>query len=114
MIDRADYPHPVSELLDHGPVTVSAAETDKWFDYVGHYGLGEMDMPLLIDLIYEDGTVNPKYPYERYAPTHACRALGQLGDMAAGSDLVQLLDDDENDRSSRVLLSRLPCWGLAA
>lgn len=113
MIDRTDYPSPVSELIDHGPVKTSA--TDEWFDYVGHYNLGEIDVPVLIDLARE-GNADFSNPSERSAPVHACRALGQLGDSAADKALVQLLDDDENDwliESAQVALGMLGPRSLA-
>ena len=94
MIDRAEYPSPVSKLIDHGPVKERVDAT--WFDYVGHYQLGEMDVPVLIELMYERD-IDVTSPAEMAAPVHACRALGQFGDIAAIDALVGLFIEDEND-----------------
>ena len=71
MINRADYTHPVSKLLDHGPITGDADETDQWFDYVGHYGFSEDDVPALISLAGESDTAGRKRltsPMRRFTP----------------------------------------------
>lgn len=96
MIDRSYYPHPVDKLISRGPIKGMPFEPEQWFDYVGHYGLGEIDVPSLIDLAAEERRFSKKRLKEFYAPLHAVRALGQLGDMAADSYLVQLLDRYED------------------
>lgn len=93
MVDQDDYAYPVSALLSHGPL--KAADTDEWFDYVGHYGFNNDDLPQLISLASETD-LDPSNPSECCAPVHACRALGQLGDAAADIYLVKLLDDHKN------------------
>lgn len=113
MLKRADYPHPVSELLDHGPIKASAADVDNWFDYVGHYDIGEIDVPVLIDLMAENVRVNPKYPNERYAPTHACRALAQLGDMVAEDYFVYLIEHSKKKKLVKNATAALTVLGLA-
>lgn len=97
MINRNDYPHPVNQLISRGRLEGVAFKPEQWFDYVGHYGLGEIDVPSLIDLAIEERRFRKKRPKEFYAPIHAVRALGQLGDMAADSYLVELLDRHQDD-----------------
>lgn len=97
MINRKDYPHPVKQLITHGALEGGPFEPEQWFDYVGHYGLSEIDVPPLLTLMTEARRVNKKRAKEFYAPIHAVRALGQLGDMAADSGLTQRLDQHEDD-----------------
>ncbi len=96
MINRSHYPHPVDQLISRGPIKGKPFEPEQWFDYLGHYGLTEIDVPPLIDLAAEERRFSKKRPKKFYAPLHAVRALGQLGDMAADSYLVQLLDRYED------------------
>lgn len=108
MIDQDDYTYPVSALLDHGPL--QARKVDEWFDYVGHYGLSERDVPQLIQLAGATAE-DPGRPNQRDAPIHACRALGQLGDTAADIYLVNLLDDHENLMLVETVLVVLSLFG---
>ena len=98
MINRADYTHPISKLLDHGPIEGDADETDQWFDYVGHYGFSRDDVPVLIRLAGESDAAGRKPTNESYAPIYACRALGQLGDAGADLYLANLIDDNSSDQ----------------
>lgn len=108
MVDTDYYTHPVTLLLKHGPIRSSA--TGKWFDYVGNYGLGEIDVPELISLA-QGVEIDWNDPQQHDAPIHACRALGQLGDAAADSYLVRLLDDDENTGVTESVLVALSMLG---
>ena len=111
MINRKDYPHPVSKLISRGRPSGRAMEPEQWFDYVGHYGLGEMDVPSLVGLATEERRFNKKRPNEFYAPIHAIRALGQLGDMAAADFLVKLLDQHEDDDLAENVIMALTMVG---
>jgi hypothetical protein len=108
MLDQDDYPYPVSELLNHGPV--EDGDPDEWFDYVGHYGFSEDDVPILLSLA-SDTNLDFENPNQQYAPIHACRALGQLGDAGADLYLVKLLDDCENDWLTESALVALTMLG---
>ena len=108
MVDQDNYSYPVSELLNHGPIETGA--TGEWFDYVGHYGLGEIDVPELITLA-SGADVDWQNPQQCDAPVHACRALGQLGDTAADIYLVKLLDNDEDDLLVETVLVTLSMLG---
>lgn len=114
MIDRDDYPNPVSQLLDHGPLETAADDVDNWFDYVGHYGLGEIDVPPLLDLMAERVKANSKYPNERYAPIHACRALAQLGDEVANDYLVTIKDRSKDKQLVKNTTAALGLLGQRA
>lgn len=97
MINRRYYPKEVRRLLDHGKIEGNPFVPNEWFDYVGRYKLGEMDVPPLIDLAHELRHFDRKKPKEFYAPLHAVRALGQLGDMAADEALILLLENYNDD-----------------
>ena len=92
MTNQNSYTRPVSQLLTHGPVTAKAKATGEWFDYVGHYGLNEEHVPALIRVV-QCQDLSKRVPIHAYAPIHACRALGQLGDAGADLYLVRLIDD---------------------
>lgn len=97
MIDRSYYSLPVSQLLDHGPLEGEVEDADSWFDYVGHYGFGEVEAITLVDLMYENFENELKLPNERHASIHACRALAQIGDMFAEDDLLYVMKHSKND-----------------
>lgn len=92
MPKKNSYTRPVSRLLTHGPVTAKAKATEDWFDYVGHYGLTEVHLPGLIRMT-GGSDLSKRVPSHAYAPIHACRALGQIGDNGADLYLVQMVDD---------------------
>lgn len=110
MADQDDYPYPVSELLNHDSVETGANGNGEWFDYVGHYGLSESDVPALISMTSQVD-VDWQKPQQWGAPIHACRALGQLGDTAADIYLVKLLDNDEDDFLVETVLVALSMLG---
>lgn len=111
MIERADYPHPVSQLLDHGPIVVGAADVDNWFDYVGQYELEEMDVPPLIDLMLEEQRSRHKQPNLRDAPIHACRALAQLGDRVGEEYFLFLIEKSQDKVLVENAKAALPVQG---
>lgn len=98
----------VSQLLSQGPATDLPPE--EWFDYVGHYKLGENSVPMLLRLATGKG-LDDTQPLHGHAPLHACRALGQLGHPAAARVLVTLLDDC-NDALGDSVLGALSLLGL--
>ena len=108
MVDTNYYTHPVRLLLKHGPIRAGA--TGQWFDYVGNYGLGEIDLPELISLA---GGVEVDWhdPQQRDASVHACRALGQIGDAGADIYLVKLLDESEDAKLTKSVLIALSMFG---
>jgi len=107
MINRKDYPYPVSKLISRGRIKTPALKPEAWVNYVAHYGFGEMEAPSLIGLALEERKFNKKQPNSFYAPIHAVRALGQLGDMAAEDYLVELLDRHEDDDLSENVIMAL-------
>ena len=113
MINRDFYQHRVSQLFDHGPVKVKAADIDNWFDYVGHYELDEIDVVELIEMMARSRRANPRRPNDRYAPIHACRALAQLGDMVAEEYLMFLIEHRRDKVLAQNATAALTVWGRA-
>ena len=112
--DFAGYSPLVAQLLTHGPATLHTQPED-WFDYVGHYGLGEENLPELISLA-GGVDIDSEKPYQLDARVHACRALGQIGDPGADLFLVKLIDDGNDLLTESVwfALSMLGLPGLKA
>ena len=110
MAYRRNYSRPVTALINHGPIEED--DTHKpWFDYVGHYGLGEDHVSELIRLMTENYVGSKKYPHRHFAPIHACRALGQIGDSGADLFIVTHLDDVENAKLIESVLVALAMLG---
>lgn len=113
MVNRSFYGHSVSQLFDHGPIKVKAEDIDNWFDYVGHYELGEIDVIELIEMMARSRRANPKRPNDRYAPIHACRALAQLGDIVAEEYFVYLVEQGKDRVLAKNAAAALVVWGRA-
>lgn len=113
MIDRSYYSLPVSQLLDHGPLEGEVEDVDSWFDYVGHYGFGEVEAITLVDLMYENFEDELERPNERNASIHACRALAQIGDMFAEDDFLHVVKHSKNDELVRNATAALPLLARA-
>lgn len=113
MIDRSYYSLPVSQLLDHGPLEGEVEDVDSWFDYVGHYGFGEVEAITLVDLMYENFEDELERPNERNASIHACRALAQIGDMFAEDDFLHVVKHSKNDALVRNATAALPLLARA-
>ncbi len=58
-------PYRSRALLDHG--LLQAGESNEWFNYVGHYGLNDNDVPQLFQLASAIAG-EPGCPNERDAP----------------------------------------------
>ena len=113
MIDRSYYSLPVSQLLDHGSLQGEVEDVDSWFDYVGHYGFGEVEAITLVDLMYENFENKLEQPNERLASIHACRALAQIGDMFAEDDFLYVVKHSKNDELVRNATAALPLLARA-
>ena len=113
MIDRSYYSLPVSQLLDHGSLEGEVNDVDSWFDYVGHYGFGEVEAITLVDLMYENFENELEKPNERNASIHACRAVAQIGDMFAEDDLLYVIKHSKNDALVRNATAALPLLARA-
>lgn len=108
-LETKGYSRAVTQLLTHG--TVEQLPPEDWFDYVGHYGLSEEDVPGLITLAtgIDVGTASP----QQDAPVHAIRALGQLGDPSADLYLVRMLSGSvSRAREDNSILYALSMFGL--
>jgi hypothetical protein len=94
---RADYPDPVSRLLQCGETDESGPA--DWPDYVSIHGFGPRDVPGLIRMATDLSLHRSASDSDAvWAPVHAWRALGQLRAEGAIEPLVALfqsLDEDE-------------------
>jgi HEAT repeat protein len=85
------YSSPVDRLLKLGAEAVGPGE--PWSDYVAEIRLGEEHVPALLRMVADEGlNWADAESAEVWAPVHAWRALGQLGDPAAVDPLLGFLD----------------------
>lgn len=118
-MDVLDYVAPVNRLLTRGdPDEVDPLDA-LWPDYLA-LGIGPEHLPELIRLATDpqfDGL--PDGAPMRWAPLHAWRAIGQLGEGAAAAvgpllSLASRLADDEDEYAMIELPLVLSMIGLAA
>lgn len=82
-----DYPPPLDQLLK-----LDKPAFGPWLDYPGELGIGEEHLAGLIRMVGDTRFDEcPEDAPEVWAPLHAWRALGQLGDEAAIEPLMSLL-----------------------
>ena len=93
MTTTLDYSNPVDQLLAI-PDYKGGYRYQGWSDYVGSYGLLAEHVPELIRLATDIDRIWSLPETEdtiAYAPLHAVRALGQLGDSRAIGPLLELI-----------------------
>jgi hypothetical protein len=92
---RQSFAKPVSALFTLGEPEVFV----EWRDYAGELGLSTADAPELLRLATHRALHELEDTTECWAPMHAWRALGRLGDAGAVLPLLDLsldrADDDE-------------------
>ena len=89
------YDPPVDRLFTLDPPPGPAA---AWPDYLA-LGLGREHVPALVRMATDPALSRSTDERELWAPLHAWRALGQLGDPAAAApllDFLAALDEDED------------------
>jgi len=90
------YDQPVAALLSIGRDT-----SPDWPNYPATYHLTHEHIPELIRMLHDNAlNLADSESDEVYAPIHAWRALGQLGDETAVPALINILpkiDEDNND-----------------
>ncbi len=89
------FAKPVSTLFAPGEPVLLA----EWKDYSSEFGLRTADVPELIRLATDRVLNELEDAPECWAPVHAWRALGQLGDASAVLPLLELSLDREDDYS---------------
>ena len=95
--DNQEYQPPVANLLQYGD---GKSSSRKWPNYRRELGIEESHIPELIRMATDDKLNQASSDsLEVWAPTHAWRALGQLGAKAAVEPLLDLLDNPDDDWS---------------
>lgn len=95
------YPPPVSALLTYGNcqnLLDGGPGPHGWPDYPAELGIGQRDIPHLIEMIHDDDlNQEDGDSLAIWAPTHAWRTLGELQAEDAIEPLLRLLEADAED-----------------